>query len=105
MGHVYEFGQFRLHETAGKLTRGDDELHLTAKGFATLLHLVERAGTLVPKDELLDRIWPDGFVEPANLTQTIYVLRKTLDDAGPDGAALVGAVCRTIVVCEHGSTP
>ena len=81
MGHVYEFGQFRLHETAGKLTRGDDELHLTAKGFATLLHLVERAGTLVPKDELLDRIWPDGFVEPANLTQTIYVLRKTLDDA------------------------
>ncbi|MBV8164236.1 MAG: winged helix-turn-helix domain-containing protein [Candidatus Eremiobacteraeota bacterium] len=81
MGHIYEFGQFRLHETAGKLTRGDDELHLTAKGFATLLYLVERAGSLVPKDELLERIWPDGFVEPANLTQTIYVLRKTLDDA------------------------
>jgi tetratricopeptide (TPR) repeat protein len=35
----------------------------------------------VPKDELLDRVWPDGFIEPANLTQTIYVLRKTLDDA------------------------
>jgi DNA-binding winged helix-turn-helix (wHTH) protein/tetratricopeptide (TPR) repeat protein len=78
---MYEFGPFRLHETAGKLTRGLDELHLTAKGFATLLFLVERAGSLVSKDELLDRVWPDGFVEPANLTQTIYVLRKTLDDA------------------------
>lgn len=81
MGRLYEFGPFRLHETAGKLTRGLDELHLTAKGFSTLLLLVERAGSLVSKDELLNRIWPDGFVEPANLTQTIYVLRKTLDDA------------------------
>ena len=81
MGQVYEFGEFRLNETAGKLTRGLDELHLTAKGFSTLVFLVQRAGSLVSKEELLNRVWPDGFVEPANLTQTIYVLRKTLDDA------------------------
>jgi DNA-binding winged helix-turn-helix (wHTH) protein/Tfp pilus assembly protein PilF len=80
MGHIYEFGPFSIHATAGKLTRGRDEVHLTAKGYATLLFLVERAGSLVRKEELLDRVWPEGFVEPANLTQTIYVLRKTLDD-------------------------
>jgi len=81
MGHIYEFGPFRLHATAGKLTRGRDDVHLTAKGYETLLYLVERAGSLVRKEELLDRVWPEGFVEPANLTQTIYVLRKTLDDS------------------------
>jgi DNA-binding winged helix-turn-helix (wHTH) protein/tetratricopeptide (TPR) repeat protein len=81
MGHVYEFGPFRLHATAGKLTRGDDDVHLTAKGYETLLFLVERAGSLVRKEELLDRVWPEGFVEPANLTQMIYVLRRTLDDS------------------------
>ena len=81
MGHIYEFGPFRLDATAGKLIRGRNELHLTAKGYATLLFLVERAGSLVRKEELLDQVWPEGFVEPANLTQTIYVLRKTLDDS------------------------
>ncbi len=81
MGHVYEFGPFCLHATAGTLTRGGDGIHLTAKGYATLLFLVERAGSLVRKEELLDGVWPEGFVEPANLTQTIYVLRKTLDDS------------------------
>ena len=81
MTQTYEFGPFRLDERAGNVTRDHHELHLTAKGYATLLFLVQRAGSLVLKDELLDHIWPEGFVEPANLTQTIYVLRKTLDDA------------------------
>jgi DNA-binding winged helix-turn-helix (wHTH) protein/Tfp pilus assembly protein PilF len=81
MDYIYEFGPFHLHATAGKLTRGRDDVHLTAKGYATLLFLVERAGSLVRKEELLDRVWPEGFIEPANLTQTIYVLRRTLDDS------------------------
>ena len=82
MGQTYEFGPFRLDSRSGILSRGNQPLHLTAKGYSTLLLLVERAGTLVSKDELLALVWPEGFVEPANLTQTIYVLRKTLGDAG-----------------------
>ncbi len=81
MNQVYEFGPFRLDARAGRVTRAHQEIHLTAKGYATLLFLVERAGSLVLKDDLLTHIWPEGFVEPANLTQTVYVLRKKLDDA------------------------
>ena len=81
MGHVYEFGPFRLNAAAGTLTRGGDSVHLTAKGCAILLFLIERAGSVVGKEELLDRVWPEGFIEPANLTQTVYVLRKALDDS------------------------
>ena len=81
MSQIYEFEPFRLNVRAGRLTRANQEIHLTAKGYATLLFLVERAGSLVSKEELLAHLWPEGFVEPANLTQTVYVLRKKLDDA------------------------
>lgn len=80
MSHVYEFGSFRLDPQGELLTRDGQKLHLAAKSYLTLLFLVERAGAMVSKDELLGKVWPDGFVEPANLTQTIYVLRKTLSD-------------------------
>jgi len=74
----YEFGPFRLDSLAGVLTRGAREVHLSPKGYATLLLLVQRAGALVTKEELLEQVWPEGFIEPANITQTIYMLRKVL---------------------------
>ncbi len=82
MSQVYKFGAFRLNPRRGLLTRGVQEIHLTAKGYATLLFLVENAGSLIAKDTILSAVWPEGFIEPANLTQTIYVLRKSLGDAG-----------------------
>jgi DNA-binding winged helix-turn-helix (wHTH) protein/tetratricopeptide (TPR) repeat protein len=81
LSQVYEFGQFRLDSRSESLSCDGREIHLTAKGYATLLLLVESAGSLVSKDEILAAVWPSGFVEPANLTQTIYVLRKALGDA------------------------
>ncbi len=81
MGQVFDFGAFRLDSRSAALSRDGQEIHLTAKSYATLLLLVEHAGSLVSKDEILAKIWPEGFVEPANLTQTIYVLRKALGDA------------------------
>ncbi|HLJ84758.1 MAG TPA: winged helix-turn-helix domain-containing protein, partial [Candidatus Eremiobacteraceae bacterium] len=78
---MFEFGPFRLDSRSESLSCDGREIHLTAKGYATLLLLVERAGSLVSKDEILASVWPSGFVEPANLTQTIYVLRKSLGDA------------------------
>lgn len=81
VSQVYEFGPYRLDPRSGSLWRNREIVHLTAKGYATLLLLVENAGSLISKGDLLEKVWPEGFVEPANLTQTIYVLRKTL--AGP----------------------
>jgi DNA-binding winged helix-turn-helix (wHTH) protein/tetratricopeptide (TPR) repeat protein len=80
VSHVYAFGPFRLDLQNESLSRGSKPIHLTAKAYSVLRLLVEHSERLVPKEEILKLIWPDGFVEPANLTQTVYVLRKALDD-------------------------
>jgi eukaryotic-like serine/threonine-protein kinase len=53
---------------------------LTPKAFYTLLVLVRNSGRLMTKDELMKAIWPDSFVEEANLTQTVFVLRRALGE-------------------------
>src|SRR5262249_858612 len=53
---------------------------LTPKAFDLLLALVERHGRLLEKDELLKKVWPDTFVEEANLASNISQLRKALGD-------------------------
>ena len=86
MSQLHEFGPFLLNTRSGSLYRDGREIHLTAKCFSTLVLLVERAGSLVSKSELLSSVWPSGYIEPANVTQTIYMLRKSLGDA--DGRLL-----------------
>jgi Tol biopolymer transport system component/DNA-binding winged helix-turn-helix (wHTH) protein len=76
----YQFGPFKLDATERLLLREDKPLPLTPRGVELLLTLVENRGQLMEKDELLDKVWGDAFVEPANLTQTISVLRKLLED-------------------------
>ena len=80
--HAYEFGPYRLDTAERQLYREGQRLQLTPKAFETLVVLVERRGRLVEKDELMKAVWPDSFVEEANLTNNIYVLRQTLAD-GP----------------------
>ncbi len=80
--NVYEFGPFRLHAERLSLKNARGPIALGPKVVETLLALVERSGETLSKDQLLDRVWPEGFVEEANLTQNIYVLRKTLRDGG-----------------------
>jgi TolB-like protein/DNA-binding winged helix-turn-helix (wHTH) protein/Flp pilus assembly protein TadD len=53
---------------------------LTPKAFDALLLLVQNAGRIVTKDELMKAVWPDSFVEESNLTQTIFMVRKALDE-------------------------
>ncbi len=79
---VYEFGPFRLNGERRVLTSGGKPVGLGPRVVETLLALVERADQALTKDELLDRVWPEGFVEEANLTQNIYVLRKVLRSGG-----------------------
>jgi DNA-binding winged helix-turn-helix (wHTH) protein/tetratricopeptide (TPR) repeat protein len=84
--NVYRFGAFRLDERRLVLAVDDEPLALGPKVVETLLALVQRAGTLVTKDELMQRVWPDGFVEEANLTQNVYVLRRVLHAHGVEPA-------------------
>jgi DNA-binding winged helix-turn-helix (wHTH) protein/tetratricopeptide (TPR) repeat protein len=51
---------------------------LGPKVVETLLALIEHPGDVLTKSALLDRIWPEGYVDEANLAQNVYVLRKTL---------------------------
>lgn len=78
---VYEFGPFRLDSGARRLLRDGQPVALTAKAFDALLALVENYGRLVEKDELMRWLWPDTIVEEANLTQTIFILRKVLGES------------------------
>lgn len=75
---VYEFENFRLDADSLLLFRGGEQLTLTPKVVATLLALVERHGEVVSKDGLMETVWPDTQVEEGNLTQNLYILRRTL---------------------------
>jgi serine/threonine protein kinase len=76
--HFYAFGPFRLDSEKRVLVRDGAPVPLAPKVAETLLLLVESAGHLVDKDELMRRVWPDAFVEEGNLNKNIFVLRKVL---------------------------
>lgn len=80
----YEFGPYRLEVSTRRLLRAGEPVALTPKAFDLLVALVTHRDRVVDKAELMKLVWPDSFVEEANLSQTIFVLRKTLgdDDAG-----------------------
>jgi len=77
---VYEFGDFRLDTEREALLRGDSNVSITRKMFETLTVLIENADRLVEKQELMEKIWHDRFVEDSNLTFNIKMLRKALGD-------------------------
>jgi TolB-like protein/DNA-binding winged helix-turn-helix (wHTH) protein len=75
---VLEFGPFRLDSREALFTRLGTPVPLAPKVFDLLVYLVSNAGRLVEKEELLKALWPDSFVEEANLTVNMATLRKTL---------------------------
>jgi Tol biopolymer transport system component/DNA-binding winged helix-turn-helix (wHTH) protein len=75
---VYEFEDLRLDADHLLLFRGQEQLGLTPKVVETLLALIERHGEILNKDELMAIVWPDSIVEESNLSQNLYLLRKTL---------------------------
>ena len=78
------FGPFRLLPAQFLLLEGDKPVPLGSRAMHILIVLLERPGELVSKQELMARVWPNLFVEPANLTVHISVLRRRLRD-GRDG--------------------
>ena len=80
----YVVGPFRLDAEKLLLMRGREPVALGPKVVETLLALIEHPGEVLAKSQLVDRIWPEGYVEEANLAQNIYVLRKTFRQHGCD---------------------
>jgi eukaryotic-like serine/threonine-protein kinase len=77
---LYEFGPFRIDPGQRLLLRDNQPVPLQPKAFDTLLALVQNSGRVVLKEDLMKTVWPDTFVEESNLTQNIFVLRKTLGE-------------------------
>jgi DNA-binding winged helix-turn-helix (wHTH) protein/pimeloyl-ACP methyl ester carboxylesterase/class 3 adenylate cyclase len=77
---LYEFGPFTLDKCERLLLCGGDLVALTPKVFETLRVLVENSGHVVSKEELIQQVWPDSFVEENNLAQNISILRKALGE-------------------------
>jgi DNA-binding winged helix-turn-helix (wHTH) protein/TolB-like protein len=91
--HFYEFGPFSIDVKNRLLLRDGEPLPLTPKVVDTLLVLVQHGGQVVRKDDLMQLVWPDTVVEEGNLTQNIYLLRKTLC-AGSDRRNYIETVPR-----------
>ena len=90
---TYRFGPFCLDVTERRLSRGGAAIPLRLKVFDTLRVLVENAGRLVTKEELLQAIWPDTAVEENNLNHNVSILRKMLGEKAT-GQAFIETVPR-----------
>src|SRR5262245_22722281 len=77
---IYQFGPFQLDTAEHRLLREGEEVSLQLKAFETLCILVECAGRLITKEELLSQIWPGTIVEENNLNKNISLLRKALGE-------------------------
>jgi len=88
-GYLYRFGQFALDSRKRTVSRADSPISLTPKAFDVLLFLAQNPNRLVTKEELLQAVWGDTFVEEGNLTQYVYYLRKALGDNSEDRRLIV----------------
>jgi DNA-binding winged helix-turn-helix (wHTH) protein/tetratricopeptide (TPR) repeat protein len=80
----YHFGNFLLVPGDKQLLRDCKPVALTPKVFDVLLLLVEGCGHLVEKQELINQLWPESFVQEDSLTQIISLLRKRLRSGGEE---------------------
>lgn len=77
----YTFGRFNLNIGERSLLRDHELVPLTPKAFDILLLLLESAGKIVEKEDLMKKVWPNTFVEDGNLTQNISLIRKALGES------------------------
>jgi TolB-like protein/DNA-binding winged helix-turn-helix (wHTH) protein/tetratricopeptide (TPR) repeat protein len=89
--HLYGFGPYRLDIIERVLLRDGQPITLPPKDLETLLVLVERAGHIVEKEELLEKVWPGVFVEEGNLARHVFNLRQVLGDS-PDGRKYIETI-------------
>jgi DNA-binding winged helix-turn-helix (wHTH) protein/tetratricopeptide (TPR) repeat protein len=108
---VYRFGEFEIDPAERRLTSAGTPVALTPKVFDTLVLLVERAGHLASKAELMRALWPRGYVEESNLTKHIWMIRRALGD-GEQGSRFIETVPKlgyrfvaTVTTVERDASP
>lgn len=79
INNSYIFSDFRLDASSLTLQKGDQQISITRKRLALLVLLLENAGKLLSKDELIERIWPNQDVDESNLANNIYALRQLIE--------------------------
>jgi DNA-binding winged helix-turn-helix (wHTH) protein/tetratricopeptide (TPR) repeat protein len=91
--HFYEFGPFRVDVALNRLERAGQSIPLPPKAFDLLVLFARNTDRVMAKAELMEALWPNTFVEEANLTQHVYTLRKTLGDQ-PNGQPYIETIPR-----------
>ncbi len=79
---LVKFEEYEIHRARWQLSWRDEPLQLNRKTFDLLLYLIDHRERVVGKDELLQALWPEQFIEESNLTQHIFLLRKALSRHG-----------------------
>jgi DNA-binding winged helix-turn-helix (wHTH) protein/tetratricopeptide (TPR) repeat protein len=87
------FGPFRLDPAKRVLWRGGEVVPLAPRALDLLIALAEQQGDVVPKQTLMDRVWPGTFVEEANLSVNVSALRKALGKQA-DGRPYIETLAR-----------
>ena len=90
---IYQFGSFQLDASERRLVRENKEIPLRLKVFEVLLVLVENAGHLLTREELLEKVWSNVAVEENNLSAVVCSLRKALGE-GATGQGYIETVPR-----------
>ncbi|HUQ31836.1 MAG TPA: tetratricopeptide repeat protein [Pyrinomonadaceae bacterium] len=85
----YVFGQFLVDVRRRRLLRKGEAVQLTPKAFEMLLALIEDRDRVLEKDELLKKLWPEQFVEEANLSVNMSALRKALGERASENQYIV----------------
>jgi len=88
---VLIFGPFALHRASHQLLKGDAVVRIGSRAFALLVDLVESAGQLRTRAQLVARVWPRAIVEETSLRVHVSALRRALGD-GVDGARYIANV-------------
>src|SRR5215471_5307232 len=88
--NVVLLGSFRFDQRSGALFDLNSGAHIPigSRALGVLGVLVEHAGDLVPKDEIMNAVWPETVVEDGNLTVHISTLRRVLDAGRSEGSCI-----------------
>jgi len=76
----FRLADWTVHPSLGRITRGDEAVHLQPRVMDVLVYLARQPGKVLSKEEILDAVWPDEFVANSVLTRAVAVLRRALGE-------------------------
>lgn len=100
VGVIFEFGAFELDEERWELRRGGTPVALQPRTLALLAYLVRARDRVVPREELLERLWPGVFVTESSLNRTVSLARLSIDDRGTQPSAILTVARRGYRFCS-----